>query len=192
MGMTCEAAAEKEEARKCRFCANLIEGASLSMVPAFKDVCREAECIELMNRSCDKMHECGHHCCGFKGEENCLPCLQEDCIEKFNETAAEGDKILDSCTVDDYCEICYTSGLGDEPSVAIGCKHMFHVECLYKILRQKWNGPRITFAFLECPKCKKQISAPHCKTLNDEITSTLELKAIVESKALVRAEHEGL
>ena len=69
---------------------------------------------------------------------------------------------------------------------------MFHVECLYKILRQKWNGPRITFAFLECPKCKTQISAPHCKQLNEEIISALELKTNVSTKALLRAEHEGL
>jgi E3 ubiquitin-protein ligase MYCBP2 len=47
------------------------------MNPAFKDVCRKPECIEVMNTSCDKVHACGHPCVGFKNEKKCLPCLQE-------------------------------------------------------------------------------------------------------------------
>jgi hypothetical protein len=38
------------------------------MLPAFKDVCRSPDCIELMGKSCDKLLDCGHACCGCKDE----------------------------------------------------------------------------------------------------------------------------
>jgi len=83
-GYTCESAAAHQEARKCRFCQEEIKGASISMIPAFKDVCRQPDCIELMNKSCQKMHPCGHPCRGFKDESKCLACLEEGCIEIYN------------------------------------------------------------------------------------------------------------
>lgn len=45
-----------------------MKGAPPSLKPAFSNVCRKNECIELMNKSCDKMLPCGHVCCGFKDE----------------------------------------------------------------------------------------------------------------------------
>jgi hypothetical protein len=39
-----------------------------SLKPAFINVCRRAECIDLMNATCDKVNPCGHPCCGFSGE----------------------------------------------------------------------------------------------------------------------------
>lgn len=42
--------------------------ASASLKPAFTNVCRKPDCIELMNKSCEKMLECGHACVGFKNE----------------------------------------------------------------------------------------------------------------------------
>lgn len=35
-----------------------------------------------MKQSCDKIHHCGHYCCGFAGEKECIPCLNEECVEK--------------------------------------------------------------------------------------------------------------
>jgi RCR-type E3 ubiquitin transferase len=52
------------------------------MAPAFKDVCRSPVCIDLMSKTCDKVQECGHPCCGFKEEQKCLPCLDVACVEK--------------------------------------------------------------------------------------------------------------
>ena len=43
-------------------------GPSASMKPAFINVCRKADCIELMNKSCEKIHPCGHICFGFNNE----------------------------------------------------------------------------------------------------------------------------
>lgn len=75
------------------------------MLPAFKDVCRSPDCIDLMGKSCDKMLACGHACCGFKNELICLPCLNKDCVDK-NEASTKGK------TSDDFCVICYSEGLG--------------------------------------------------------------------------------
>lgn len=75
------------------------------MKPAFKDVCRSATCIELMDKSCEKILGCGHPCCGFKNEQRCLPCLNEECVNA-NEAATMGQN------ADAYCTICYTEGLG--------------------------------------------------------------------------------
>ncbi|MFS8160539.1 MAG: hypothetical protein ACMG6E_10120 [Candidatus Roizmanbacteria bacterium] len=82
MGKTCEQFKEFKEARKCRFCMTKMVGPSASLKPAFGNVCRKADCIELMNKSCDKMLACGHACCGFNDEKKCLPCLNEKCVEK--------------------------------------------------------------------------------------------------------------
>ena len=85
--MTCEQLERYKNAKKCRFCAGVIdpdeevkhedvEGS------AFEDVCHRDECRELIKDNCHKMLPCGHPCRGFRGEENCLPCLNADCAEK--------------------------------------------------------------------------------------------------------------
>ena len=65
---TCKQHKDYKEARKCRFCQTKLTHPSQSPIPAFASVCRKNECIELMNKSCDKVLPCGHACCGFKGE----------------------------------------------------------------------------------------------------------------------------
>lgn len=82
LGKTCEEFKENKEARKCRFCLTKLTQAGPSVKPAFKDVCRQQPCIELMGKCCDKILHCGHPCCGFKGEDQCLPCLDEACVAK--------------------------------------------------------------------------------------------------------------
>jgi len=57
-----------------------------------------------MRKTCEKVHLCGHPCCGFKDEVKCLPCLDSNCVEK-NQEPTKGK------TGDDYCTICYTEGL---------------------------------------------------------------------------------
>src|SRR5688572_1246162 len=48
--------------------------------------------------------------------------------------------------------------LGSAPCIKIECGHIFHYECVLKKIQKKWNTARITFAFVECPLCKKWIS----------------------------------
>lgn len=80
------------------------------MNPAFKDVCRSPDCIDLMGKSCDKILACGHACCGFKDEAKCLPCLNADCVA-INSNLTKGKN------GDDYCVICYSEGLNQGPCV---------------------------------------------------------------------------
>ena len=96
---------------------------------------------------CFKVKQCGHKCRGIKGETTCLPCLEPECIAK-NKT----DKNLPDKS--ELCNICYTSELHEEPSVRLGCNHIFHAECVRKLLRHRWNSMRITFSFMDCPCCK--------------------------------------
>ena len=155
LGKTCEEHKQFRESRKCRFCATLINKPPARYAkPAFMDVCEEAACVDLMDQSCDKVLPCGHCCGGFRGEQKCLPCLHEDCVEKAPEQTL-------SETADSYCVICYVSALGEQPCVQLSCKHIFHVECLVRRLEQRFAGPRITFLFATCASCKTRVDAPH-------------------------------
>lgn len=56
------------------------------------------------------MLPCGHPCGGFKGEKECLPCINEECVDKNPELTLEKKG-------DDYCVICYSEGLESGPCV---------------------------------------------------------------------------
>jgi hypothetical protein len=51
------------------------------------------------------MLPCNHVCCGFKGEEQCLPCLNEECVK------ANPDLTL-GINSEEFCTICYTDCMG--------------------------------------------------------------------------------
>lgn len=84
------------------------------------------------------------------------------------------------------------SGIGDQPSIQLGCKHIFHVDCILEKVRQKWSGPRITFLFKTCPSCKAEIEAPHHPELSMLLDEAKELEDEIKEKALARAKVEGL
>lgn len=101
IGKTCEQFKEFKNSRKCRFCGIKIPpGSKLqSDKPAFRDVCSGEECIQLMKKSCDKIHPCGHLCNGFNKEKKCLPCLNEKCASQNRELMMGQDQYS-------YCLIC--------------------------------------------------------------------------------------
>ena len=98
-------------------------------------------------RACRKTHSCGHKCCGVAGESKCLPCLSTECNQEGLKNANENE----------LCNICYTSTLGEEPSVALHCGHVFHANCIQQLLEHKWNTARINFCFMDCPSCRQEI-----------------------------------
>ena len=89
---------------------------------------------------------------------------------------------------DDMCMICFTEALWPIPSIQLECGHVFHYQCVRKILENRWPGPRITFGFRNCPICKTQVGHPSLKQLLDPIDSLYE---DVKKKALMRLEYEG-
>lgn len=81
----------------CRFCGTT---ANTSLL-AIGSVCTDPECLERSDVVCDKTLPCGHACCGVKGEEKCLPCL--------NGCAGDDSKLKQDA--EDMCMMCYTEGL---------------------------------------------------------------------------------
>jgi E3 ubiquitin-protein ligase MYCBP2 len=60
---------------------------------------------------------------------------------------------------------------------------VFHYDCISKKISNKWAGAMITFGFLDCPLCKKQISHP---SLKEELKGALSLYEDVKTKATAR------
>ena len=79
---------------------------------------------EVIGQSVKKL-PCGHKCLGVRGEGNNLPCLEPEC-------KPAGSTLPDS---NDLCTICFTSELKDEACVQLGCGHVFHANCILKLLR---------------------------------------------------------
>ena len=111
----------------------------------------------------------------------CLPCLQPDCV------ASSAD--VDQMIADDYCNICFTEGLGAAPCVQLKCKHIFHEHCIKKKMAASWPGARMTFDFMNCSLCKA--SMEHA-ALASVLAPAAALRASVEGMAAQRLKHEGL
>jgi E3 ubiquitin-protein ligase MYCBP2 len=60
----------------------------------------------MMFQTCDKILNCGHPCCGFEEEEECLPCLHSECIAKMG----KNNKIYQK--ISDFCKFCKSEKLG--------------------------------------------------------------------------------
>lgn len=210
LGKTCEQVVAHAAALKCRFCDEKLkpgEGAAPAQaaVPAGKrgrkaagassssggaaaalaitDVCSQPECRERAQQACPATLGCGHACCGVREEagsrHGCLPCLHADCV------AARGG----SMTRDDYCNICWTEGLGAAPCIQLGCGHIVHKACAEKSLAGRWPGIRISFGFMGCPLCKVPMS--HW-SLAPVLGPVERLRKQVEEMAAARLRAEGM
>ena len=87
------------------------------------DVCTGSECVQKLQFACTKTLMCGHSCSGYKGEKNCLACLNEACQDVARAQ-------LKGQTGDDYCMICGIDRLINAPCIQASCGHVFHVECI--------------------------------------------------------------
>ena len=162
----------------CRFCGTT---ANTSLL-AIGSVCTDPECLERSDVICDKTLPCGHACCGVKGEEKCLPCL--------NGCAGDDSKLKQDA--EDMCMMCYTEGLAYAAciqvtiklifsviackfvrflsvllnfhfAVQLECGHLFHYHCCRNALTTRWSGPRILFRFMFCPLCT--VSSTDCNVV---------------------------
>jgi len=82
-----------------------------------------------------------------------------------------------------YCNICWTEGLGNAPSLQLDCGHFFHYACVKKKIENKWTGSRITFGFLECALCKQRMNHVELKT---ELAPILKMDKEIREKAVER------
>ena len=185
VGYTCSEFEEHKESAKCRFCQSPIEGDRKIENHVLRNVCENPECVEFMNNSCNKKLECGHYCYGFKNEKVCLPCLDEMCVKKNPNATLNMNS-------DSFCIICFTTGLGNAPSLKLNCGHIFHVHCILKKLIKRFPGPRITFGFADCPTCKKPIECNSNDEIQKEILNVKNLYNVVKDMAIKRISYEGL
>jgi len=147
-------------------------------------VCSQAECVELARSACTRTLVCGHHCGGVRDERPCLPCLH-GCV------GDEGAGVVVPLRqdADDMCMICFADALSAAPVILLDCRHAFHVHCCRAALDRRWPGPRITFTFMLCPICKRDVSHP---SLEASLGPARALRDDVRRKALMRLEYEGV
>ncbi|CAB3259020.1 unnamed protein product [Arctia plantaginis] len=161
----------------CRFCGT--RGSSGLL--AIGNVCADQQCQEHGKEACPRVLSCGHLCGGVRNERACLPCLH-GCAVANDETAPLRQD------ADDMCMICFTDPLQAAPALQLKCGHVFHLHCCKKVLASKWNGPRITFSFSQCPICKEDMD--HW-TLEELLAPIRRLREEVKRKATMRLEYEG-
>jgi len=169
----------------CRFCAQPITEASRAPdvgCPAFDGlICNSSACLDLRELACSRTLPCGHACAGVRGEEVCPPCLT--CGND-----ADGEISPLNVIGEDLCSYCFDT-LNAEPCVVLDCQHVFHFQCLKRMLEARWSGARIDFGFRNCPVCRQAISH---STLVEVLEPIIKLEEDVKQKALMRLEYEGL
>ena len=122
-GFTCNEYTEYLSSRRCRYCEESLK--DTSALGELLD-CQNEECKEKAILACNQILECGHQCCGIRDEEQCLPCLKEECIRPPQENES------------DFCNVCFIEGLGSAPSIQLGCSHILHYTCAITKIQQKW------------------------------------------------------
>lgn len=157
-------------------CCGSDEGTDLKNFPP------SLSCAEKERRACGKRHvDCGHWCGGARGEDNCLPCLQQECRKKAISssapppTAASASassqaaqpqlqtpvplpKLPDS---DQWCPICWTEPVGAAPAIRLTCGHVLHHHCAEAMVRKgHTGGRRLTFKSIRCPLCQAIMQHP--------------------------------
>uniref|UniRef100_A0A182N2D5 RCR-type E3 ubiquitin transferase n=1 Tax=Anopheles dirus TaxID=7168 RepID=A0A182N2D5_9DIPT len=166
----------------CRFCG----ATGSSGLLALGNICPDAQCQEYGAVSCTRVHpRCGHACGGIINESQCLPCLVPNCQSENDpgQYGAGGGQPRLTQDGEDMCMICFTETLGTAPSTQLRCGHVFHYHCCKTVLMRRWNGPRISFGFAQCPICKVDIEHP---SLEPFLAPIVALRQDVKRKALMR------
>jgi hypothetical protein len=207
LGRTCEQHIEYLAGAGCRFCDDPLTSENRCTEfhhQSLTLVCTKTECVERGRQSCTKMLACGHVCHGIANEEQCPPCLVEDCPSRAaaassgasgasaavsNAAAASGVHAPAIPLGSDYCNICWCEELKAAPCIQSECGHIVHLHCARKKVESKYSGNRIVFNFMNCPLCPNVMRSP---ALDDLLQPLLQLKEAVESKALERLKVEKM
>ena len=167
-GFNCQIYELYKNAEKCRFCGVALMPDVLSNdapSKALENVCNNELCLTKRDQTCVKHLNCGHVCIGVRDETQCISCIEDNCNDKPKYIAQ---------SLDDYCNICFTETLAEAPCIELDCGHVFHYQCILQRVKEKWNPPRITFNFMNCPLCKIKISHP----LLDKLDCVQEMQAL--------------
>jgi E3 ubiquitin-protein ligase MYCBP2 len=89
----------------------------------------------------------------------------------------------------EWCAICYVDPLEAAPVLQLACGHVLHEHCVRRRLTARWNGPVMSFQYLDCPLCAKPIE--HA-SLKESLAAAKKLQTLVEAKANERLAFENL
>jgi E3 ubiquitin-protein ligase MYCBP2 len=179
---------------ECRFCGTDITDENRSVKeppsPALENVCRDDECQEKLEHACTKTLPCGHVCGGVRGEETCLPCYEVCvlcvCVRDISLTMSVFQG-CDGVTLDkdQMCNMCFTEPVRLAPTIVLDCGHAVHAQCARRKIEIGWNGPRISFDFLQCAlKC-------HVSVIFPTLRRCVMVCAAVHTRALCCADSAG-
>lgn len=180
LGKTCEEQKKFKAALKCKYCFTEINEQNLG---PRDNICNSSDCKENFKVACPKKLRCGHDCFGTKFDKECPPCLVPDCPGYENHYDQ---------TEDDYCNICFSEGLGSAPIVLFSCGHYVHYKCADQCIKKKWIGPKITFNHVVCPCCKKFMDCPNTNPLQLVIEENKALYDNIVKMSLERIKFENL
>lgn len=182
MGFTCAQFKEYTESQHCRWCAEQLSESNIDISLANGLlVCKSAPCQQLKSRACQHLLPCRHPCFGVRDETNHPPCLEEGCTG--NDAKIDGSG---------YCGICWVDELRSAPIVQLtSCPHAFHEHCVVEKIGKGKPFTRITFGFLDCPACKKQMSHPS-EAIQKVLKPAMEFYDQVVEKAVARLKIENM
>ena len=145
------------------------------------DTCIREDDLEPVIPFCKKKLKCGHSCKGVSNEQKCLPGINVDC--------AKTSGLFHGIDENEICGICYTNELGSEACSKLSYVHTFHTKCLVNFLKHKWPTLRITFGFITCPSCNRQIKPKgFSKPISNELGPLISMEKRVEIDAYINAE----
>eukprot|EP00043_Microstomoeca_roanoka_P019706 m.225465 g.225465 ORF g.225465 m.225465 type:complete len:4069 (-) comp17042_c0_seq1:290-12496(-) len=171
---------EQADVKQCRFCLARVDDVSPSASPA-DIVCSSEECQMSYKAICPRVLSCGHPCQGVKGEVTCPPCLH----------CGKASGLIQQ-DADDECMVCFCGCLREGPCLMLGCGHIFHSDCIIKMLETGWPGPRITFDFATCPLCRTSLLQGDQNMLLAEALKPIQaLYQDVRRKALMRLQYDN-
>eukprot|EP00927_Polykrikos_kofoidii_P029232 TRINITY_DN25311_c0_g1_i1.p1 TRINITY_DN25311_c0_g1~~TRINITY_DN25311_c0_g1_i1.p1 ORF type:complete len:477 (-),score=68.91 TRINITY_DN25311_c0_g1_i1:243-1673(-) len=130
--------------------------------------CHLQACINKAEQMCDALLDCGHPCCGLRGESSCtFPCCQ--CGDGRGRT----------------CGVCLDA-LCESAAIVLACGHFIHMGCAVSMIETAdWKGRRIRFAAVRCPAgCGKLLDHP---SLAARMAPIHEALAFVEKNVVRRA-----
>lgn len=178
LGKTCAQFKREKDMKKCRFC-----GANLRNAKA--NHCSKKACKNESKKCCSAFLDCGHPCYGYNNEKEHGPCLHEDCV-------AKDEKLTLGQNADSYCSVCQIQGLGEKSVIQLGCKHIFHMDCIRTRLHKRWDALAISLKYAFCPTCNQWMEAPGHEWLESKVKEAKDLQEKIMDKCLQRAKHEGL
>lgn len=126
----------KENGIYCRFCEKPFENAD-KLTPEIR-VCSNPECRKNLVEACLHICECGHPCCGTRGEREHIGCGE--------------------CGFD-VCSVC-GDPLNIAPTIKLSCSHFCHKRCAQEIISTCPREGLINFPICKQPGCGCVIESP--------------------------------